>query len=368
MKILHLIPSLGGGGSERQLVLLAVEQVRRGHEIHVGTARDGVWAPALESTGARVHPIPNRGSHDPLIPVRIAQLIRKIDPAVVHTWLRQMDICGGIAALALQRAWVLSERSSEDAYPATWKHWTRTHLASRANAIVSNSEPGNSYWERHVGQTVRRFIVKNGVDFDGIQRAPMPGSDAAIPSDRPIVLVAGRLMAGKNLPVLQPALERVVGGGDAVALVCGDGPERDNVRRWVSARGLEDSIRLLGFRRDLWSIMKVASVAVSISRFEGHPNTVIEAMTAGCPLVVSDIAAHREFLDEDCAVFVPLDDPAAVARGIQGVLAEPVRARARAERARIRAQQYSVPRAVAEYEDIYKAVLAADGRRARRAS
>lgn len=360
MNILHLIPSLGGGGSERQLVLLAEQQVRRGHVVTVGTANGGVWRTALEQSGAAVHVVANRGSHDPRILTGVAALVRESDADVVHTWLRQMDVCGGTAALALKRPWVLSERSSERAYPESFKHWMRRTLARHASAIVSNSEPGDGYWERHVGRRVRRFVIPNAVDFDGIDRvsASVP---AEVPAGLATILFGGRLEAEKNLELLLPALEQVVAPGDAQALLCGTGPYEQRVRDWLHTRGLDQHIRLLGFRQDLWQIMKAAAALVSISRFEGHPNTVMEAMACGCPIVASDIPAHRAFLDPETALLVPVDDADAVAAAIRCVIDSPDAARRRAVNARRRAEQYSAERAVCAYDEVYAAVLSANG-------
>ena len=58
--------------------------------------------------------------------------------------------------------------------------------------------------------------------------------------------------------------------------------------------------------------MKASDAFVSTSTFEGQPNAVLEAMACGCPLVVSDIPAHREFLDDQTAAIVPLKKDAFV--------------------------------------------------------
>ena len=84
---------------------------------------------------------------------------------------------------------------------------------------------------------------------------------------------------------------------------------RAAVEAAVAGLGLADRVRLVGFVPDAWAWMKRASVLVSPSLFEGHPNVVLEAAACGCPLVVSDIPAHREFLDGENAVLVDTGDP-----------------------------------------------------------
>jgi glycosyltransferase involved in cell wall biosynthesis len=144
---------------------------------------------------------------------------------------------------------------------------------------------------------------------------------------------------------------------DASAVLCGDGPERASVERWITTRHLGTRFALTGFVPHPWSFMKAATALVAPSLFEGYPNVVLEAMACGCPVIVSDIPAHRAFLDEGSAVFVdPLRDDS-IASGIQSVIGNPEGAIERARRAREVASRFQVDAMGAQYEAIYEAVL-----------
>jgi len=73
---------------------------------------------------------------------------------------------------------------------------------------------------------------------------------------------------------------------------------------------------------------------VTISRCEGRPNAVLEAIAAGAPLVVSDIPAHRAVLGDDAASFVDGSDAQAVAAAVVAALRDRPAAERRAARAR----------------------------------
>jgi glycosyltransferase involved in cell wall biosynthesis len=108
--------------------------------------------------------------------------------------------------------------------------------------------------------------------------------------------------------------------------------------------------------------MKRADVFVSPAHFEGNPNVVLEAMTAGVPLVVSDIGEHRELLDDGAALLVPAISVDAVAAAIRETLTDRQAAAVRAAAARRLAEARGIATIAARYDDVYRGLMA--GKRA----
>lgn len=75
---------------------------------------------------------------------------------------------------------------------------------------------------------------------------------------------------------------------NAVLLMVGDGPLMDDMRKKVIEKGIEDSCLFVGVRRDVNELLSAMDVFLFPSLFEGMPNTVIEAQTAGLPCLISD--------------------------------------------------------------------------------
>jgi glycosyltransferase involved in cell wall biosynthesis len=119
---------------------------------------------------------------------------------------------------------------------------------------------------------------------------------------------------------------------------------------------MQDRIRLLGVRPDIWALMKAATLFVSTSAFEGQPNAVLEAMACGCPLVVSDIPAHREFLNAGNAAIVPLDRDAFIA-AIHNALRQPTALAPSISAAKRTVAEQSPERIVAEYARLYETAV-----------
>jgi glycosyltransferase involved in cell wall biosynthesis len=366
--ILHCIPTIGGGGAERQLAYLAGELTTLGWDVHVALLAEGPNGERLKAGGAEIHRMTGAGNYDPRIFARLMGLMRALEPAIVQTWFVQMEIAGGLAARLMRVPWILSERSSELAHPPTLKNRFRARLASGASAIVANSWGGDRYWQARLASRIPRYVVPNALPLEEIARARPPGpEDTGLRPDDDVILYVGRFSPEKNLEVLVAALGLALARPRTVAVLCGEGPQRAAVERWLREQGIADRVRLLGFVPDVWGWMKRAAVLVSPSIFEGRPNVVLEAMACGCPLVVSDIAAHREFLDDASALLVKPDLPTALADAIVNVLSLREAAGRRADRARAKAAEWSVPVIGREYDRIYRDVLAGGARAGRRA-
>lgn len=351
-RVLHLIPSMAGGGAEKQLTLLAASLPAHGWDVEVGILERGVHLVQLERSGARLHCIPSRHAYDPMIPFRLGGLMRRVKPDIVQTWLPQMDIAAGVAALTQRIPWIVSERVTQP-LPPSFKRTLRDAITSRATAVISNSEEGLRRWRvRH--PSMAQFHVPNAVALDELDRIGEADLSRfrVTPRSR-IVLAVGRLVLQKNMEALRAAMLLVVREIDAVALICGIGPLREVLLERIRRDELTDRVLLPGFVPEIAGWMKAADVLVSVSHFEGRPNVVIEAMACGTPLVVSDIPEHREILDPASALLVDQTDPHDIANAILTALHEPDAARARAAVARDAVQEWTPDAIAAEYARIY---------------
>jgi glycosyltransferase involved in cell wall biosynthesis len=352
MRVLHLIPSLAGGGAERQITYLLGGLRGMGCDAHLGLFWGGANLGRAEASGAELHWIAKSGRRDALLVPRTIRLIRSLRPDVVQTWLTQMDVVGGLASIVTRTPWILSERTSDQHNPGGAKHRFRGVLGRHADAVIANSIGGSIVWSR---SSVRRFVIPNGLPLDEIDAAGCDDSDYG---GSPVILFVGRFDQEKNLPNLLAALGEVMARRDAIALLCGMGPLEGEVRKWIDDGGWARRIRMLGFTDRIWSLMKRADLLVAVSWYEGQPNAVIEAAACGCPLVLSAIRAHSDCFDESAALFASPDDPHAIAGQMLNVLDDSEAAHARAIRAKQIAGQWSIERASAAYLQVYEQVTA----------
>lgn len=358
-RVLHLIPNMGGGGAERELAHLAGPLRRNGVDVHVGLVSEGPNYERLAASGAEIHRIAIRHNHDPRLPLQVDRILRAVRPQIVQTWITQMDIVGGAVARWRDVPWILSERNSALCYVPTIKNLMRARIGRGASLIQANSHAGAHYWS-NVAPDVPSAVIPVPApiaEIDAIAAADL--SHLGRRDGVPLLLYAGRLDAQKNVETMLRAFAAVLRARPAVAVLCGEGLLEADARRWVRELGIEDRVVLAGYVRDIWAWMKAADVFVSVANYEGRPNAVVEAAAARCPLVVSDIPEHREFLrDGEHALLADHHDPSAIVAAIHRTLDDRDAALRRTAAAYqvVSAWQLDsiVPLHVAMYEDVLR--------------
>jgi glycosyltransferase involved in cell wall biosynthesis len=152
-------------------------------------------------------------------------------------------------------------------------------------------------------------VVQNGADIDRVDRAI-----AAVPvgkeDGRFTVLSVGRLDVVKDPFVMLDAFARSVDRDDGGRLVfIGGGRLATELEARIDRAGLRERVTLRGLipREEVFVACAEADVFVSTSNGEGLPVAVLEAMAAGCPVILSDIPPHRELAED--AAFIPFVRP-----------------------------------------------------------
>jgi len=336
-----VIDSLAPGGAETSLAEMAPFLIADGVDLHVlplGTRHD--LAPRLEEAGAITHRRPYSAGRVGNVRA-VLQVVKQVQPSLVHTTLFESDIAGRTAArLVGLRA---STSLVVDSYGTS--HYAQERRVKLAAAQAVDRVTARFATRIHaVSHTVAKSVAPRlGIKpeiVDVIPRGRDPHrfpyrtketraavrASLGISDTTPVLLAVGRLEPQKGLNHLLHALPMVAEQhANCVILVAGrDG--RSSSQLQAAALSLPFDVRFLGHRSDVSALLTAADVLCFPSEREGSPGTLLEALAVGCPVVASDIPTVKEVLGQNAhnvaVTLTPVGDAQRIAAAINSTLHE----------------------------------------------
>ena len=133
--------------------------------------------------------------------------------------------------------------------------------------------------------------------------------------DQKLILCVGELLPNKNQKMAIRVMKKIVEQyPDAMLLIAGNGPEKENLENEINACGVEKNVKLLGYCTHLQDYQHVVDILVSCSYREGLPLNIVEAMLSGTPVVASINRGHKELIrNGETGYLVSLGDSDAMA-------------------------------------------------------
>ena len=167
------------------------------------------------------------------------------------------------------------------------------------------------------------FSFYNGIDIDALQRQENQGPPAGIPewfsrSSRPLVGIIGRLWKEKDHETFLQAAKIISQIDPEVHFVIvGDGPLRDSIEAMSVRLEISDRVVLLPAQQDVMAVLRLLTVFVLTSTYEGFPNVLLEASVADIPIVTTSAGGAAEVIvDGESGFVVPCGDAEAIARKV----------------------------------------------------
>lgn len=308
-RILMLITRAELGGAATHVADL-LRGLRDRFDLHLGTGETGYLTDVAAELGVPRHILPSLVQ--PLDPSRdvaalseTIQLIRNIRPDLVHAHTSKAGFIGraaarraGVPSIFTAHTWCFAEGTS-----LKWKvvgtplerlasHWCSTIInvseANRQLALSSNISPAQ-----------KQITIHNGIFDHQLRARPAEGTV-------PRIIMHARFAPQKAQSLLIEAV-RGISQPYELALV-GDGPTRAALEQQVRTAGLSQHVQFLGQRMDMPELLAGSSIFALFTHWEGFPISILEAMRAGLPSVVSDVGGVREAIDGSCGrIIIPGD-------------------------------------------------------------
>ena len=187
-----------------------------------------------------------------------------------------------------------------------------------------------------------------------------------IPSAAPVAIFVGRLAPEKELGSLLAGFAAALREfPEALLLVVGDGPLRKDLEARTRTLGLEANARFAGRKppAEVARLLQASDVFTLVSSAEGLPCSLLEAMSAGLPSVVSDIPANAQLIDPGVhGMHARVGDPESIGAALRQLFADGEARAAMGSAARNRAaERYSMERVVERYEALFQEALNGKG-------
>ena len=321
-----------------------------------------------KNAGIPVHSFPMRsflGLEAMQQAVRLIRLLRRERAEIVHSHDAYTSVYGTICArLAGVRGVIASRRS-----------WYSPHLKGRilranrvayrlADRVLGNSPSVSRLVESEGGVSASRIVtIPNFLDPESFE--PMPPADRramldelGVPADAFVVGIVARLSPVKDHANLLHAIaslrERIP---TLRCVLIGDGPERRAIEALADSLGIRDIVHLAGERTQPPNLHGLFDVSVLCSTTEAFPNSVLEAMAAARPVVVTAVGGNPEIVRDGIdGLLAPRGDAGAIAAALLRVLGDDDLARRLGSSgARRVAETYLLDRTVERYYALYAA-------------
>jgi glycosyltransferase involved in cell wall biosynthesis len=328
-----------GAGAATATQAIGQAFVKAGHDVVVITGRYKDLPAHATENGITVHRIPSlRKAIDRSGVVEMASFLAAgliVAPGIIQRHQIEAAIvffsmpCGPIGLLGRWMRgvpYIVSLRGGD--VPGAEPSLDSIHriLAPLRRAVLKNSAGivANSEGLKKMAEAADPFAVRvipNGVDADFFvpPRATATRNNAALR-----VLFAGRFRAQKNLSLLLRQVSQLPRGAVELHLV-GDGPERDELGRLAAGLGLA-AIIWHGWlpRGALRDVYQSCDCFVNPSLYEGMPNTVLEAMACGLPVIASNVPGNNSVVeDEQTGYLFGLTEPDGLSRALERLIHDP---------------------------------------------
>ena len=321
MRVLFIISDLDLGGAQKQVVEISRQLVRHGHDAAIFTLNNVVpRARDLEGSGVELVVEQKQSKLDRRVLAKLRRYIKDWKPDIIHGFLFDGDVYGRIAAIGTGVPVLNSERSSNYTISKTQRI---AHLATKpfVHGVVANSHEGSAFAQKLYGYDPKHMhVVWNGMRVEDFERQAETDRDYKQEffgtRDCKVACFIGAIKPAKDYHLAVDVAEnlvkrspdwRVLFLGDSLAApVAGykagmhsdTSAYKDEVMSHYKRLGISEQAIFAGARKDLPAIVKQCDVLYVTSAWEGFPNSVLEAMVLGVPVVSTDYSDIKRILPE----------------------------------------------------------------------
>ncbi len=360
MKLTLVISSLGVGGAERVMSLMANYWATKGWEITILTFDDGVSFYPLDKRVNHIGLGMRQNSANALMGMwnnfqRIQTLsgaIASLKPDVVISFIDSANVLTLLATRSLNSKVIVSERVDPTLHSIgiIWDSLRRWTYPFAAKIVVQTREAAGYFSEQ---LQLPSCIIPNPVI------APSQEADAPI-ENRRVILAMGRLTAQKGFDLLLKAFAKLKNQhSDWMLTIVGDGELRSELEALRDKLKLADRVDFLGTVKSPEAAFRSADMFVLSSRFEGFPNALCEAMAWGLPVIATDCpSGPREIIRDGIdGILVQRENVAALSVAMANLMSDEQKRIDLSSRATEVVERFGIEKIMSMWEELLTQVV-----------
>lgn len=327
MKIVQAIPSMNIGGAERVVLNMARLLQQNGHQIMVASS-GGVLLDELDTINT------NHVEAKFLFKRDAVSISKSINFLKQQFEVWKPDIIHAHSFISLVQSWLAAKKISHyspkmiftiHGLEKDWSWPLIKHFSPKAADKIVTVSPYHYHMLIEWGLSKKLVIyIPNGIeDYQYEERDKInkkARSELGLPQDAIVVGSACRLVERKGVHFLLESLAQV--DESIYALIVGDGPELERLKRLADKLGISERVIFTGYRMDVPILMRVFDIFCSISEWEAFPIVILEAMEAQTPIVCFQWDGADEILS-DTAKLVPIANVSMLAETINQLAFDP---------------------------------------------
>lgn len=267
---------------------------------------------------------------------------------------------------------VLAQSSNKKAKKLAWVHCDLAKMTSDVQNFISKATHWYACFDqvvcvsRHTMQRYREMfpdntesrVIYNTVDDLRIREQSQEDLPGDIVKHKMTFATVGRMYHQKGYDRLLEAHRRLISEGfDYDLWILGDGPDRTAHERFIAENHLEDSVRLLGFRKNPYPFIQAADCIVCSSRYEGFSTVVTESLILGKSVVTTPCSGMDELLGDNEFGLITEDSVEGIYQGMKRMLENPELREHYAQKAAIRGRDFSKEKLVNQTEQFFEELL-----------
>lgn len=383
IKILYLVTQTDPGGAQKYIHDLALNLNKNKFEIEVGVGegKEEKWMLNLKNNNIKIHRLKHvvrnlKPIHDFLSGFEIYFLLKKIKPDIIHLNSSKIGATGAVVgwiykifnnksrALGIKIIYTVHGLVLNEPLPRWQKiyYWISEKISGWCeNKIICVSEfDKQSCVKYKIVKQKKLTVIHNGINLNNLNFLDKTEARKKLninEKNQAIGTIANLYKTKGLIYLIRAAKILISENKNIIFIVIGNGLEKNNLEKEIKKLNLENNFFLLGSKNNAKQYLPAFDIFCLSSVKEGLSYTLIEALSAGLPVVTTDVGGNSEIIENnENGILVQSKKPLDIAEAIEKLLNNPELKNKFNKNNLTKAKQFSLEKMISETEKIYLAL------------